>query len=175
MDLTVVEFSASHLSAVQSFDCGRELWAELASDWIKQAPPYRCALASMQKYGTSVWLYVMPDPYADEKHLVGFSSLGVTQWAGPLPGGEKRELGHIPMLAVASAFQGKPDHDDARRYSRQIMEHVIAQAIERRFHELCLKVHCNNERAIGLYRRFGFQPLGPRDGKGNIGMLKLLD
>src|SRR3990167_4317883 len=49
VDITAVEFSDALLPDVQSFDCGRNLWAELASDWIKQAPPYRCAISSMKK------------------------------------------------------------------------------------------------------------------------------
>jgi ribosomal protein S18 acetylase RimI-like enzyme len=177
VELKPVEFSRHLLSRVQNFTCGKNLWAEFAADWIKQAPPFPCALRSMEERGTRVWLYLLHaalNDQVEEEYVVGFSSLGATTWTFP-PDGGKREVGMIPMLAVASSFHGKPGGQGAKRYSHQILEHVIAEARKSGYRELCLKVHAENDRALKLYERFGFRNLGPKDGRGNFSMLKLLD
>jgi GNAT superfamily N-acetyltransferase len=127
----------------------------------------------MQTYHNKVWLYFVEA--VSEEYFVGFSSLGTTQWSIPPPDGEIRDVGLIPMLAVALAFQGKPTGDGVKRYSRQILDHVIAQANERGLRELCLTVNAANIRALKLYQNAGFQVLGSKDGRGNLHMLKLLD
>jgi ribosomal protein S18 acetylase RimI-like enzyme len=177
VELKPVEFSRQLLPLVQEFTCGCDLWAELAADWIKQAPPFPCALRSMEERGTRVWLYLLHaalDDQLEEEYVVGFSALGTTTWAIP-PGGGKREVGMIPMLAVASSFQGKPSGQGTKRYSQQILEHVIAEARKSGFRELCLKVNAENDRAVKLYERIGFKVLGSRDGRGHFSMLRLLD
>jgi ribosomal protein S18 acetylase RimI-like enzyme len=173
VNLRIVEFSENDLSRVQSFNAGSGRWAELASEWIKQAPPFPGALSSMEQYHNKVWLYFVD--VGEEEFLVGFAALGITRWKIPAPpNGEERDVGIIPMLAIASAFQGKPK-DDAKRYSRQILEHVVGQACERAYRELCLTVNADNIRAVKLYQSSGFQILGPKDGHGNLRMLKRLD
>ena len=81
---------------------------------------------------------------------------------------------YIPMLAVASAFQGKTIDDSGRKYSVAIMEHVIAVASLLEPRDLCLQVHADNLRAISLYGQFGFQSIGDPDGRNMIRMLKRL-
>ena len=155
MELTTVEFSHEHISSaqVQEFDCGKEAWAMAASDWIKQSPPFDCALQSIQKYKNKVWLHFIEAH--GEKYLVGFSSLGITRWSIPPPDGEMREVGYIPMLAIAEPVQGKAIDDGTRRYSDAIFDHLIAGARAAGYRELCLFVHAENARALALYKRLG--------------------
>lgn len=62
MELKIIEFSRDHLPSVQGFECGSNLWADLAAEWIKNAPPFPCAPQSIEKYGTDVWLYFVAVP-----------------------------------------------------------------------------------------------------------------
>jgi ribosomal protein S18 acetylase RimI-like enzyme len=127
----------------------------------------------MEQYGNAVWLYFLDA--LDEEFFVGFSSLGVTKWPIPPPDGQRREVGFIPMLAVASRFQGKPSCGGGKHYIETIMEHVTEQARERGYKELCLFVHADNTRAIRLYNRHGFRIVETRNDKGLLKMLRLLD
>jgi ribosomal protein S18 acetylase RimI-like enzyme len=70
------------------------------------------------------------------------------------------------MLGIDTRFQGKPANPEWR-YSRQIMEHLLAEAqrIVREWREdagqrpqwLVLQVRADNTRAIGFYERCGFE------------------
>jgi len=171
--LRVVEFSAVDLPHVQAFDCGDNDWSLLAARWIKSAPPFPGALKSIEDHGNAVWLYFLDA--VDEEFLVGFTSLGQTRWPLPPPDGPRRNVGFIPMLAVASAFQGKPTAAARGRYVDEMLEHLIEQALRQEYRELCLFVHKDNQRAIRLYERYGFAALGTEDDRGNLKMLKLLD
>ena len=173
MALTIVEFSAEYLPRVQHFECGSSASAELAAEWIQQEPPDKGALYSMQEYGNTVWLYFT----SGGKELVGFSSLGITRWPIPPPDGAKREVGFLPMLAVASQFQGKSCGRGRRRrrYSDLILGDTISKARQRGLGELCLFVHEENMRARRLYARHGFEAIGETDDRGLIRMHKLLD
>ena len=71
--------------------------------------------------------------------------------------------------------KAQPKEAAGRRYIDEIMKHVIQQARELGYRELCLCVHKDNTRAIRLYRRYDFQVLGTRDDRGILRMLKLLD
>lgn len=173
MQPTVVEFSEERLPLVQGFECGPHDWALLAADWIQAASSFPGALKSMKDHGNRVFLYFAGA--VDQEHLIGFSSLGTTRWRIPPPDGPKRQTGFLPMLAIASAFQGKSVESSGQRYSHAIMEHVVAEARQFGFRELCLFVHKDNDRAIRLYTRYGFQPLDPNAPKGQVQMLKVLD
>ncbi len=146
-----------------------------AADWIKAAPPFDGALLSIEKYRNKVWLHFIDVPPLNESHLVGFSSLGATKMPVPYPDGSRRHVQYIPMLAVASAFQGKTIDDSGRKYSAAIVEHIIAAAsMLERPKDLCLQVHADNLRAIALYSQFGFQSIGEPDERQMIRMLKRL-
>ena len=79
------------------------------------------------------------------------------------------------MLAVASRFQGKPNSDDGKRYTDEMMEHVVQQARERGYRELCLFLHADNTRALRLYERYGFEAIGEQDERRLIRMFKRLN
>jgi ribosomal protein S18 acetylase RimI-like enzyme len=174
VELRNVEFSVDYLDGVQDFQCGSEGWGMAAADWIKAAPPFDGALSSIEKYHNTVWLHFIDVPSLNESHLVGFSSLGVTKMAVPYPDGSRRHVQYIPMLAIASAFQGKTIDDGGRRYSEAILEHVIAAASLLEPKDLCLQVHADNLRAISLYSRFDFHVIGEPDGRNMLRMLKRL-
>ncbi len=175
MELRIQEYSADLLSQIQSFECGTDDWCRHAERWIKSAPPFRGAIESIETHGNKVWLYFVDVDVFDEKYLVGFSSLGKVKWKIPPPDGLEREAAFIPMLAVSLRFQGKPEGENTKHYSDEIMEHVIRVAREQGHRELCLYVHEDNARARRKYEKHGFSVLGSKNSKGNLAMLKVLD
>jgi hypothetical protein len=120
VSLRIVDFSADYLRQVKDFDCGSEDWAVWAANWIKNAPPFPSALLSMDQYGTRVWLYFLFVETLGEEFLVGFASLGITNWSISELQASKRVPGLIPMLAVATSFQGKSAD---KKLSGQISRH----------------------------------------------------
>ena len=174
VSLRIVDFSADYLRQVKDFDCGSEDWAVWAANWIKNAPPFPSALLSMDQYGTRVWLYFLFVETLGEEFLVGFASLGITNWSISELQASKRVPGLIPMLAVATSFQGKSADTKGTRYSHLIMQDVISKACEYGLSDLCLSVHPKNRRAIRLYEQFGFRQIEGADAHGNLRMHKSL-
>lgn len=66
-------------------------------------------------------------------------------------GGEIGARAFTLGIAVLPRFQG-------RQIGTRLMEHALAFCSQRQGLTLDLKVHPTNERAIRLYRRFGFEP-----------------
>ncbi|MFC1759547.1 GNAT family N-acetyltransferase [Planctomycetota bacterium] len=135
------------LEIVQRFECGDDVWASLAAEWIKNAPPFASAAKSITDHGTKVWLHKLDDC------LVGFSSLGKNRWNVPPPEGPLQHIGYVPMVAVNAAFQGKSDGN--RKYSHIIIDHIIAEA-RQSYSKLGLLVNPENVTAMKLYETFGF-------------------
>jgi len=172
VELQVVSFSRELLQAVEAFECGTDSSALFAADWIKGVPPFPSAILSMEQHQTEVWLYFLDAAATSlqEKILVGFSSLGVVNWRDPHPDGPRRRFGYIPMIAVASIFQG-----GQQQYSRKIMDDLIAKARQRNHRDLCLLAHRDNLRAIRFYQKFAFERIGgAADERGNFKMRKRL-
>lgn len=63
--------------------------------------------------------------------------------------------GHVTTVAVDPDEQG-------RGVATRLMVELCRHGIRRRVEALTLEVRVKNERAIGLYRRFGFAPAGIR-------------
>jgi ribosomal-protein-alanine N-acetyltransferase len=63
--------------------------------------------------------------------------------------------GHVTTVAVDPAWQG-------RGIATQLMSALCHHARTRKTSALTLEVRVSNERAIALYRRFGFAPAGVR-------------
>jgi ribosomal protein S18 acetylase RimI-like enzyme len=101
--------------------------------------------------GLRVWLFWNVD------ELVGFASLGQTEWSYPRPNGSKKVVVQIiPNLAV-SVTHGN------RGYGREILQGVIVEALRRRdtvSELLGLLVHVENARAIHIYDTEGFENHG---------------
>jgi GNAT superfamily N-acetyltransferase len=112
------------------------------------------AVTSLER-GVKVWLYLN-----EANEIVGFGALGVTRWKYPDPASRRVELVIIPAVALRKEFWGKPLGPTDQRYSSQIMQHLIGEALAWPGHPpvLGLFVHPDNHAAVRLYERFGFRP-----------------
>jgi ribosomal protein S18 acetylase RimI-like enzyme len=147
--LQVVPFDQSMMEAVAGFDCGVEPWQRDLATWIVNE-----SRAAMDR-GTKVWLYV-----ESGGEVVGYGSLGTTNWKYPDPDSKRTMVAIIPAVAIQRKFHGQPvDAPREARYSSQILRHLIqeAQTWPGQPAVLGLFVHPENKAAIKLYERFGFQ------------------
>lgn len=136
------EITKDGLKAILLFPCGDSVWAVAAANWITQDS----ASISMDK-GTRIWLY-------HDEILVGYGSLGFTRWK-EVP---RKKLALIPSLAILLEFQRKPEGvPKEQRYSRQLINHLIKEAVKSDAEYMVLEVHENNEGAIKLYKEVGFE------------------
>ncbi len=145
-------FTKADQDDLVGFSCGETKSGRYCTEWILGSG----AVDSMNR-GTSVWLY-----RTSAGQVVGYGSVGVVNWRWPLPDGKYTRLLYIPMLGIDQKFHGQPPDPDWR-YSRQIMQQLIAEAIringERKnpVEYLLLVVDPGNEAAIQLYQRFDFE------------------
>jgi ribosomal protein S18 acetylase RimI-like enzyme len=167
--LRKVPFTADLLDIVQVFDCGSDEWAVPLNHWIKAGPHVnngaiaQMSAAAEQGKRLDVWLHAN-----EAGELVGYSSLGETNWRWPNPKDPRVPLSIIPCLAIDKRFHRKPDTPP--RYSKQIMDHLVdeaqQQAARRPLIGLC--VDPRNTAAIRYYLREGFQNFSqyvdPEDG-----------
>lgn len=156
-DLRARRFTPDIQATVQNFSCGDEDWSIKMSEWISGTP----CIMSMNR-GTEVWLFSN-----DAGTIVGFGSVGVTDWPWPEPGCPKEKICIIPAMAVHKAFQGNG-------YSRRIIRFLVGRAITYRLFGLALYVNPQNEAAIELYRSENFAML-PDTYKGNCKMVLILE
>lgn len=153
--LHVIPFKPEHLALpeIRSFDCGNEPWEREVAEWIKGEPGG--VLDAMRDRHCEVWLYA-----SDADGLVGFGSLAPSRWPWPLPDSPRVPINLIPMVGIDRAFWGKPDGPADQRYSSQILDHLIFQAMQHseRHPLLGLFIHPQNVRARKVYERAGFAP-----------------
>ena len=129
--------------AVAQFSCGDLPRDKEVADFLRVH-----AIEQVEGNRLGVWLY-----FDDNAKLVGFSSLGRTEWGYPKPNGQKVTVQIIPYMAVSSSQQGKG-------YSRTIVGDVIAEAVllkDATSDLLGLYVHVDNAIAIGVYFGVGFE------------------
>jgi ribosomal protein S18 acetylase RimI-like enzyme len=151
-------FTDADQPAMAGLHCGDEPWARAATAWINGSD----VLDSITHWQTRVWVF------RDESEtVVGFGSLGPTQWRWPPPAGDYTRMLMIPQLGIDARFRGQPP-DPERRYSNQIMSHLIFEAQEwaseirrtkpakKHVALLILQVHKNNIPARRLYEKFEF-------------------
>lgn len=170
--LYTVEFCQADQARLVGFSCGDETWSRHVTEWIRGSDVF----SSMEK-GTRVWLYEIP-----EGEIVGFGSLGTSNWRWPPPRGQRTTIVLIPMLGIDTRFHGQPP-DPHWRYSRQIMSHLLAEAQvlaqewpgepDSRPEWLVLMVHQDNERAIRLYEQWGFELIPGVTRRGDHLVMKL--
>jgi GNAT superfamily N-acetyltransferase len=146
--LLVVPFTSELLAAVADFEYGDEPYQQELAQWMLQD-----SVPALLR-GTKVWLY-----RNQAGEFVGYSSLGVTRWKYPDPDSPKTSLVIVPAVALRKQFWGKPDGPPEDRYSSQIMRHLLteADALPGQPPAVGLFVHPDNQAAIKLYERFGFQ------------------
>jgi ribosomal protein S18 acetylase RimI-like enzyme len=165
--LEAAEFLPASLPLVADFSCGDTIWGTAMNDWIKSPPTARFGTS---RHDTIVWLYYHPDG-----RIVGFGSLGTTQWKYPPPNGPRKEFSYIPALAIQTFFQHlPPDGLNNPRFSHQILADLIAKAVSQSSDYVALLVHPENLCAIAVYRRFGFVTMPGSDKNGNVKMVRRL-
>jgi RimJ/RimL family protein N-acetyltransferase len=153
-DLQKLPWRDVYASAVSMFYFGDEYWELEIERFIKEV-----VADVIAEYGTEVWLYA-----TEEDGLVGFGSLGASRWNWPLPTSKRVPISIIPHLGIHKAFWGQPREEGTRRFSDQIMDHLIyeAQQHTERNRALGLFVHPDNHRAIAAYQRAGFSMFSQR-------------
>ncbi len=148
-------FTESDLEEVQSFDCGNEPYQQEVANWLKGSLGADSALTSInhQERPGKVWLYRLEDGT-----LVGFGALGKSEWRWKGKKDPKIPLTVVIWIGLGKEFHGQPPGPREQRYSWQILDDLIAEALEdEETHPvLGLFVQTANVRAIELYRRAGF-------------------
>ena len=162
-DLRVQLFLRRYYADVQNFSCGVDPWQVEVAQWIK-AESQDNALNRMTE-GTEVWLYRNA---AGE--VVGYGSLGKTEWRWPPPTGSWEVVSIIPYFGVQTRFQGEPRGAPRNeRFAYQIVRDLVVKAIRHGTRILGLFVDGDNKRAIKFYEQAGFIAL-PAGGKKYLGM-----
>jgi len=150
------------LPEVQQFDCGAEIWEKEVSDWLKMPLGQDGAISSVrnEERPGRVWLYRNADG-----QLVGYGALGYTEWRWTRNKDPFLPLTVIIWCAIQKEFWGKPDGPKDERFSHQIMDNLITEAIDdvETHPILGLAVHPENTRAIKFYKEYEFlDNLAPR-------------
>jgi ribosomal protein S18 acetylase RimI-like enzyme len=152
-DLRVQSFCAAHLRDVQDFTCGDKPWQVEVAQWIKGESADN-ALKRMAQ-GTEVWLYRNANG-----EVVGYGSLGKSEWSWPPPKGPKQAVSIIPFFGVQTRFQGEPKNSPRNaRFAYQILMDLVAKAAAHGTSVLGLFVDEDNTRAIKFYELAGFMSL----------------
>ena len=95
--LQKVPFTPEHLGVTQAFYCGDEPWEIEVSDWIKGKPGG--VIDTIRRFKCEVWLYVTP-----QSGLIGFGSLGRSNWEWPTLESPRQQISIIPMLGIQKQF-----------------------------------------------------------------------
>jgi hypothetical protein len=148
--ITPVPFYKSMQELVGNLSCGAHASACDANDWIHAIgwPNVRTEL----NRGTRVWLY--KNRAGD---YVGFGSLGLASWHFNQT---TFVVQLIPMLGVFEAFQTQPPTESGTpKYCYQIVDHLLDEAMARLQESswVALSVRPENQKAIAIYKRAGFE------------------
>ena len=170
------EFEESDQQEFARLNCGDEPWARAATEWIQGSD----VVDSIKQHGTRVWVFRTE---ADE--VIGFGSIGPSQWQWPPPDGERGRQLMIPQLGISIEFRGQPP-DPKFRFSNQIMEHLIEEADQwaaeirktkppkKHVKLLILHVHRDNASAQRLYQKFDFVRLPEFERNNHFAMYRRL-
>lgn len=159
--LTAIPYSPDMVDEVRHFDFGSESYHREMSHWLLSE------VAVAMSYGTKVWLYgnVSGD-------IVGFGSLGETNWNFPDKKSPRVKVAIIPALGLRQEFWGCPkDADPGHRYSSQILDHLITLPthLPSRPRAIGLFVYPANLAAVKLYERHHFQRFHNQSKRGESG------
>jgi ribosomal protein S18 acetylase RimI-like enzyme len=153
--LYAVEFTEADQARLAGFSCGDESWSKHVTEWILGSDVFES-----MKRGSRVWLFETA-----QREVVGFGSIGTSEWQWPPPKGTRKTIVLIPMLGIDARFRGQPADSDWR-YSGQLLSHLIAEALrtarewsdaDNKPQWLVLMVHQDNARAIKFYEQRGFE------------------
>ena len=134
---------------VRHFDFGVEPYHREVGDWLLND------VTEAKVRGTTVWLYGN-----QSGNIIGFGSLGESNWNYPDKKSPRTKVAVIPALGLRREFWGCPTGVDAGdRYSSQILDHLIALAprLPSRPRAIGLFVYPANSPAIKLYERHYFR------------------
>lgn len=139
---------------VAGFHCGEEAWASELSDYIRGKDPFYYA----RKRGTRTWLY------SDASGaVVGYGCLGTYRCPDLFPEDPETQVQIIPNLAIHADHQRRGYatyickdllREAASEYGRAVEGTINLQPL------VVLFVHPQNDKAIGLYKKLGFRPIG---------------
>jgi len=156
------EFTDSDFDDVQDFDCGGKDYQLEVSNWLK-GPPDAADSASRtirdKERPAKVYLYRLVDETAEKDDdiadapLVGFGALskGKWRWTGKKP--PAIPVSVLIWYGVQAGFKRQPPGDEKAFYSAQILDDLIAEAMDDRhdYPIVGLCVHGDNRRAIQIY------------------------
>lgn len=140
---------ADTLDFMRDFDYGDEPYQRELANWIVEEATEAIAR------GTKVWLYRNS---ADV--IVGYGSLGQTNWRYPEASSKRVAVPVIPAVALRRQFWGQPATGNRdERYSSQIVADLLRRALAwpGDLPAVGLYVHPENVGAILLYERFEFR------------------
>ncbi len=162
--IRAVVLTPKNHSEVEHFHCGDAPYQVELTEWITGTE----CLNDMRDRNTQAWLF-----YAESGGLVGFGSLGTTEWCLPNPNSPKKQICIVPMFALDSAFHGKPEGcNKVDRYSWSVLSFLVSRARQSGLELLGLFVHKDNAAAKSLYDFGGFKPLSGKPNKwGNSRMV----
>ncbi len=155
-------FTPDDWEEVQSFDCGEKEHQREVSDWLKSPLGADGALSSISSENpVRVYLYRLEDLASEDGgpgDLVGFGALGLSRWRWK---GKKDPYVPLTLLiwfAVRTCFKRQPAGEPDGFYSSQILDDLIAEAMDHQDTHpvLGLCVRPANAGAIDLYRRKHF-------------------
>ena len=89
---------------------------------------------------------------ATRHYLVAENGAGIVGWGGLIA---YRDEAHVSTIGVARDRQGEG-------IGARLLDALLAEADRRHSPVVLLEVRADNERAIGLYRRRGFEEIGRR-------------
>lgn len=150
-DLIVCEkVTKDKLRLFRDFHCGQDRWARAVAEWITGRSP-ECAARDIENRRCKVYLY-----RNQAGQVIGFGAVGTTNGEWPNAEDPRIPVAIIPWLGLHSDFHGKPNGPNEVRYSDQILADLVykAKATGRKY--VVLFVDPENQAAIRLYARNGF-------------------
>src|SRR5262249_41287554 len=110
--LQKVVFTETELDLVADFQCGDEPWEKPLADWIKSPPTTKNGALyeiARRKGKLQVWLHAN-----QAGELVGYSSLGESNWQWPTADDPRVPINVIPNVAIQKKFWGCPPSEPPR-------------------------------------------------------------
>jgi len=172
LTLVKVVFTEEMWGDVQHFDCGELPHQKEVSNWLKDKEGALAAIKQKKGKRAEVWLYKLPGDI-----LVGFGALARGKWRWKGQEDPQIPVTKVIWYAVAKEYQKKPEGDRDGHYSFQIFDDLLEESTRTKdaYPIIGLFVSTENQRAINLYREFGFTDDGFLAEEGYQKMYAILD